>query len=361
MPYRETNVTTVFVVDDQDIPREMVSDLVEAIGEHVKVLQFDNAADVLATALQTPPDLLVTDYRMPEMDGMELIKAFRSLDTCKQVPIIMLTSIDDRSIRIDALNAGAMDFLTKPADPLEVKVRCKNLLIIREQQLKLHDRAKWLESKYVSEVQAERARRKEAIMLLARAGERRDNETGLHLIRMAKYSRVIAEAMGVTSERCELIEDAAPLHDIGKLGVPDDVLRKKGRLTPSEWETIKKHTIDGYSILRLEHRGIKRFPEVEMGAMIARSHHEKYDGSGYPEGLYGEQIPRPARIIAVADVFDALMSERPYKKPWPLDTALNYLKSERGKHFDPKCVNAFFSKIGDIKAIHNDYSDRART
>jgi len=352
---REKRESLVYTVDDQEMPLEVVSSLIEAIGGHIRVARFRCASDVLLAANQVVPDLLVTDYRMPQIDGIELIGAFRALPNCAQVPICMITSIDDRATRIDALKAGATDFMLKPADPLEVQVRITNLLTLREQQLMLMDRAKFLEGKYVQKDRQERARRKEAIMILARAGERRDTETGQHLVRMAKYSRIVAEAISMPEKRCNLIEDSSPLHDIGKLGIPDSILRKPSKHTPEEWRVMQSHTIQGYEILKLD---TSDWEEIQLGSVVAKSHHERFGGGGYPENLRGEQIPMPARIVAIGDCFDALTSERPYKEAWSFDKAKDFMVSERGKHFDPELIDAFFSRPKEILNIHDKYSDQ---
>jgi two-component system response regulator RpfG len=197
-----------------------------------------------------------------------------------------------------------------------------------------------------------RHREHETLMRLAKAGEYRDEETGNHIIRMARYSRLIANGLGLGAEECELIEYAAPMHDIGKIGITDTILLKQGRLTSDETKVMRKHTIFGYEILR-----DSPSKYLQIGALIALGHHERYDGKGYPHGLARDFIPLPARIVAVADVFDALTSVRPYKEAWPIKDALNYLNAEIGRHFDPDCINAFHSQFEKILSVRQKFLD----
>jgi two-component system response regulator RpfG len=344
----------VYVVDDEPLARDVNARLIESLG-NVRVETFGSGEDALAAAIQSPMDFLVTDYRMPGgMDGIELIQAVRMLPECTHVPICMITSLDDIHVQRSAWAAGATDFTTKPLDSFGFKVRCTNLLKLREQQHLLQGRAKYLQNLYLEQSSHNRAVRREAIMLLARAGESRDTETGQHLMRMAKYSRIVASALSLDKTQCDLIESAAPLHDIGKIAIQDDILRAKRQLTAIEWETMQTHTVRGYEILRSR---ISDWQEIQMGAMIARSHHEKWNGEGYPEGLAGESIPLPARIIAVGDAYDALTSRRPYKAPWTHEQAKEYIVGQRGIHFDPACVDAFFSRESEILAVAADFPD----
>jgi two-component system response regulator RpfG len=198
-------------------------------------------------------------------------------------------------------------------------------------------------------------REKETLLRLARAGEYRDEETGVHVTRMSKYATIIAQELGFDESKCNTIRHAAPMHDIGKIGIPDNILLKPGKLTPEEMKVIQTHTTIGYEILRDSPSDY-----LQTGAIIAQSHHERYDGAGYPHNLSGKDIPIEARIVAVADVFDALLSERPYKKAWDVYKAMDYIREQRGKHMDPDCVDAFFSRISDILKIHNQWPDQPR-
>jgi two-component system response regulator RpfG len=264
----------------------------------------------------------------------------------------MVTSVEDRDVRYRALEAGATDFLTKPVDHHEFRARARNLLLMRRQQNIIKDRAMWLEERVAEATREILLRERETLLRLAKAGEHRDELTGNHVLRMASYSRIIAQELGLPAEECENIELSAPMHDIGKIGVSDAILLKEGKLTASEFSVLKKHTEIGYEILK---GSPSKF--LQMGALIALRHHEKFDGTGYPNGLRGEGIPLVARIVAVADVYDALTTRRPYKRAWTPDEALEYLCTERGRHFDPTCVDAFCARIDRAARIQFELAD----
>jgi len=345
-------MTRIAIIDDQAISRKLLAKLVGTIEEGAEVHSFADPVQALSWIEANPPDLVLTDYKMPNLDGVAFTRLLRDMPQCSDVPLVVVTCIEDREIRYQALEAGATDFLTKPVDHVECRARCRNLLTLRRQQQIIKDRNHWLERRVSEATAAVRTRERETLMRLAKAGEYRDEETGNHVLRMARYSRLIAEELNLTSDECRTIAIAAPMHDIGKIGIPDAILLKPGRHTPEEFEVMKRHTLIGYEIL-------KESPSkyLQMGATIALGHHEKYAGGGYPHGLVGEEIPLPARIVAVADVFDALTSVRPYKPAWPVQDALTYLREQRGKHFDPHCVDAFLSQLGRALEVYHDLSD----
>jgi two-component system response regulator RpfG len=283
---------------------------------------------------------------MPQMNGVEFIKQVRDTHGCADVPIIMITVVGERSVRYEALNAGATDFLTRPLDQYECRSRCRNLLTMRQQQKTIQVRAKWLEKQVEIATRQVLSRERETLLRLAKAGEYRDVDTGNHILRMAKYSRAIAEYLGLSKADCDEIEYASPMHDIGKIGIPDHILLKPGKLSADERELMKRHTIIGHGILADSE---SRF--IQTGSVIALNHHEKYDGMGYPYGLSGEDIPLSARIVAVADVYDALRSTRPYKYSWSREDAITYITEQSGKHFDPACVDAFLKQLEYIYEI----------
>jgi two-component system response regulator RpfG len=280
-------------------------------------------------------DLLVCDSLFPGIGAAELIRRIRQLPDNNDLPVLMMAPWSDRERRRRVLDAGASDLLTTPVDDLEFHARCSNLLTQRSQQRIIRERSHWLERRISEAISDIRLREHETLLRLAKAGEYRDEETGNHVIRMAKYSGIIAEQLGLSQADCEAIELAAPMHDIGKIGIPDEILRKPGRLTHGEFEIMKTHTIIGHEIL-------KDSPSkyLQMGAVIALSHHEKFNGTGYPDKLASTDIPLPARIVSVADAYDALTSERPYKTKWPIKKTLDYLHQLRGKYFDPDCLDA---------------------
>ena len=345
---------TIMVVDDQTTGRAILEQVVRSLDERVVVEGFARPVDGVVWATRHVADLVLVDYMMPEMDGIEFVGRLRSLPGYEHVPIVMVTAQEDKKVRYAALDAGITDFLTKPVDARECLARCRNLLMLRRQQLALEDRRRLLEGMVDEATREIREREKETLLRLARAGEFRDEETGYHLIRMARYSRLIANAIGMERDEAETIELAAPLHDIGKIGIPDGILLKPARLDAAEWETMQRHPVIGHEILK---GSASKY--VRMGALIALGHHERYDGKGYPNGLEGDHVPLCARIVAVADVYDALTSLRPYKKAWKSKDALDYLHAQRGKHFDPRLVDAFFSVSDKVLEVQRDLQDPA--
>jgi two-component system, response regulator RpfG len=342
----------VLIVDDESTGRTILEKVIQKIENDLQVTGFDSAVAALDWLRFNRVDLIITDYRMPEINGVDFIKKVRKFPGCESVPIMMITVVSEKSVRYDALEAGATAFLTRPIDQIECRTSCRNLLKIQEQQSIIQDKADWLARQVDVATQQIVARERETLLRLGRAGEYRDEDTGNHVLRMAKYSRIIAEELGLAEIECEDIEFAAPMHDIGKIGIPDQILLKPGKLNDNEWSIMQRHTVIGHSILT---NSQSRY--IQLGSVIALNHHEKFDGSGYPSGLKGREIPLVARIVAVADVFDALVTERPYKKAWATQDALNLLKEQSGKHFDPQCVEAFFDRLDDIKRIKLELKD----
>ncbi len=345
-------MTRIVIIDDQAISRKLLDKLIGTIEQSAEVRSFSDPIEALAWIEQDTPDLVLTDYKMPNLDGISFTRLFRQLPDCMDVPLVMVTCIEDREIRYQALEAGATDFLTKPVDQVECRARCRNLLTMRRQQHIIKDRNRWLESRVSEATGAVRTRERETLIRLAKAGEYRDEETGNHVLRMARYSQLIAEELGLPAQESKSIGISAPMHDIGKIGIPDAILLKPGKHTPEEFAIMKRHTLIGYDIL-------KESPSkyLQMGATIAVGHHEKFDGSGYPYGLRAEEIPLCARIVAVADVFDALTSVRPYKHAWPVQDAVSYLRKQRGSHFDPACVDRFLARLNRVMDIYRELSD----
>jgi len=339
-------MATILIVDDQSISRMILEELMHSIGADIQVESFGDPIKALEWAKLNPHDLVLTDYKMPNMDGIEFTQWLRQIPNCSDIPVVIITCVEDKSVRYKALEVGATDFLTKPIDHHECRARCRNLLQLRQQQSIIKDRAQWLENEINEKTCELKLREQETILRLARAGEYRDEDTGKHVERMAQYSHIIAKELGLPENKCNIIQHAAPMHDIGKIGIPDHILLKQGKLSPSEWQAMKTHTQIGYDILR-----DSPSEYLQAGAIIALNHHERFDGKGYPRNLVGTDIPVEARLVAVSDVFDALMSERPYKSAWTLDQSLDLLKQERGKHFDPDCIDAFFNQLPSIISI----------
>ena len=343
---------TVMVVDDQSTGRAILEQVVRGLDERVVVEGFARPVDAVVWATRHISDLVLVDYMMPEMDGIEFVKRLRALPGYEHVPIVMITVHDDRKVRYAALDAGITDFLTKPIDARECLARCRNLLTLRRQHVILEDRRRLLEHMVEDATREVREREKETLLRLARAGEFRDEETGYHLIRMSRYSRLIANAIGLDQDEAETVELAAPLHDIGKIGIPDHILLKADKLDGAEWEVMRRHPLIGHEILK---GSASKY--VRMGALIALGHHEKYDGSGYPNGLVGDHIPLCARIVAVADVYDALTSVRPYKNAWPSEQAFEYVTTQAGRHFDPRMVEAFNGMKKQVLQVQHEWRD----
>lgn len=343
---------TVVIVDDQSTGRAILEQVLARVDRAVDVVAFEHAVEAMAWVASHSADLVLVDYRMPELDGIEFVTRLRQLPGYQHVPVVMVTVYDDRVVRYAALDAGVTDFLTKPLDTRECLARCRNLLMLRRQQLALEDRGRLLEGLVQDATGEVREREKETLLRLAKAGEFRDEETGNHVLRMAQYSRLIAEAIGMPSEDVETIELAAPLHDLGKIGLPDQILLKGGALTPDEIQVMQRHPVIGYEILK---DSASKY--VRMGALIALGHHERFDGTGYPYGLVGDHIPLPARIVAVADVYDALTTRRRYKEAWDSDAAIAYLRARRGSHFDPRIIDAFALRHRDVARVQIELRD----
>jgi len=347
-----TATPVVVVIDDEFTSRLILDKILQSIQKNIIVKIFADPITALSWIKDHQPDLIIVDYLMSGMTGLEAVQQMRRMYSLEGVPIVVVTSMEERDIKYQVLESGATDFITKPIDPYECRVRCRNMLHLRLQQKIILHRSQFLEQRIADATKQIRAREHETLFRLAKAGEYRDEETGNHLVRMAKYSRLIAEGLSLNEERCDLIELAAPMHDIGKIGIPDHILQKPGRLSIDELNVMKTHPLIGFNILQ---NSPSKY--LSLGAEIALSHHEKYDGSGYPSGAQKQEIPLEARIVAVADVFDALTSLRPYKPSWSNEAGLAYLTTNIGKHFDPDCVNAFVSQFNQALTIQEQTQD----
>lgn len=343
----------VLIVDDTEINLILFAALVKKLDDCVPHT-FAHARDALAWVQDNDPDLLIVDYMMPDMDGLEFIRSLREMPGRDAVPIVMITANDQKQLRYRALDLGANDFLTKPVDKVEFLARTRNMLQVSDARKQLADRASWLADEVRKATAEILARERETVFRLCKAAEYRDPETGAHILRMAHYSQLIARGLGLSIDDQELLLEAAPMHDIGKVGIADKILLKPGRLDAEEFEVMKQHAIYGHELLHGSSSKV-----LQAGAEIARGHHEKFDGSGYPGGIAGSDIPIFSRIVAVADVFDALTSERPYKKAWTLEAAVDFLVQGSGSHFDPQCVQAFLNAWDDVMEIRGRYQEDA--
>lgn len=341
----------IAIIDDSEINLTLFRALVGRIPG-CTAQTFQHAPDGLAWCMQHTPDLVIVDYMMPEMDGLEFVRRLRALPGRADLPVLMITANVDKEVRYEALQRGATDFLTKPVDRIEFDARVRNMLALGESRRHLADQAAWLAEEVRKATATVHAREQELLFRMSRAAEFRDPETGEHIQRMAQSSRLIAERLGLSVAEQELILRAAPMHDIGKLGIPDDILLKPGALSSAEFEIMKQHATIGYELLKDSDSTV-----LQAAATIAVAHHERFDGKGYPYGVAGEAIPLFGRIVAVADVFDALISERPYKPAWVVEQALAYIEGNRGSHFDPACVTAFCAALDDILAVCAEHCD----
>jgi putative two-component system response regulator len=341
----------VLIIDDTEINLILFAALVKKLDDCVPHT-FAGARDALAWTRDSIPDLVIVDYMMPDLDGLEFIRLMREIPGRDGVPIIMITANDQKQLRYRALDLGANDFLTKPVDKVEFLARSRNMLLVSDARKQLTDRAAWLADEVRKATAEIVARERETVIRLCKAAEYRDPETGAHILRMAHYSRLIAQGLGLSVADQELLLEAAPMHDLGKVGIADKILLKPGRLDEEEFEIMKQHAQYGFELLQGSSSRV-----LQAGADIAKGHHEKFDGSGYPGGLRGTEIPIFSRIVAVADVFDALTSERPYKKAWTLEEAVDFLVAGSGKHFDPDCVSAFLNAWDDVLDIRGRFTE----
>lgn len=329
---------------------------------------FCSGVDEALAALNSVPfDVVVSDIRMPGKDGFALLEAMRADAVLRRIPVVILTGDADRGLKRRALESGASDLLNKPINSDDLIARIRSSLRLKSYQDQLENQVDVLDGLVRARTAELERTQREVVWRLAKAGEFRDDETGNHVARVASYACELAEGLGMKPARVDLILQTSPLHDIGKIGIPDSILLKPGKLTREETETMRNHTLIGEKILRStpkaasiarhkprsgtgDHAGTGSVL-IDLAASIARSHHEKWDGSGYPDGLSGKDIPIEARIVAVSDVFDALMSKRPYKDAMPESDALEFLSRERNRHFDPDVVDVFLERVDKIRAI----------
>jgi two-component system response regulator RpfG len=340
------SASRVVIVDDRGTARSLLEGLARSLEPGIVVESFGDPQDALEHLQTCVPDLVISDYRMPGMDGIEFTRRIRSAARLAGVPVIIVSVVEERQIRRLALENGASDFLTRPIDPQECRARCLNQLRLSRSHKQLAQRTRQLERQVLQAGSELHSHERDALMQLAMAGAYRDTGNGNRHRRIAEYARLIADALGLDEQQCELIAAAAPLHDIGMIGIPDHILQKPGLHSAEEQAMLRRHPIIGHDLL-----AESPSPRLQMGAVIALGHHESHDGSGYPHGLAGERIPLPARIVAVADVFEALTSTSAHHSPWSLVNALKHLRARQGGQFDPACVCAFEGRRAAVAGI----------
>lgn len=334
---------TILAVDDTPENLDVVKGILSS--EYI-VKAAINGTTALKIVEKQPPDLILLDINMPGMDGYEVCRQLKANRATKKIPIIFLTANDQVTDEARGLELGGADYILKPVCAPILKERVKTQLALYNQnfllECKVKERTKELE---MAREEADDTCR-EIIKRLARAAEYKDSDTGDHVLRMSHYARLIAKAYGINDKEADLILNAAPMHDVGKIGIPDHVLLKPGKLDKDEWEIMQQHTTIGVEII-----GDHPSELITLAQSIAHCHHEKWDGSGYPRGLTGEHIPLSSRIIALADVFDALTSVRPYKEAWPIEKTIKVMTEDSGTHFDPKVFEAFIRVLPEMLEI----------
>ncbi|MEI8372291.1 MAG: HD domain-containing phosphohydrolase [Planctomycetota bacterium] len=363
----------IMIVDDEPVNVKVVQKYLKLAGYQHFVTSTD-PRPVMDMIAREMPDVILLDIMMPHISGLEILRKVREDERLAHIPTIVLTAADNEQTKMEALELGAADFLGKPMNSAELIVRVRNALLIKAHHDHLKNYTQDLEQQVRRRTAELAASRLELIHCLARTAEFRDNDTGRHVVRVGRYTEIIARQLGMDEPFIELIGHASPLHDMGKVGIPDCVLLKPGKLTPDEFEIMQKHPVYGHDTFEpMSQDELRTFkshtfmgemimdvrssPIITMAAKIALTHHEKWDGTGYPIGLHGEDIPLAGRITAVADVFDALSSKRPYKPAFELDRCFQIVGEGRGTHFDPAIVDAFLACREAVAQVYVELTD----
>ncbi len=373
VPIADRTTAHIAIIDDEPLNIQVAQKLLQDAG-YRRFVTTSNASEALDLLLSDPPDLVLLDILMPGVSGMEILKCLRATPATRHIPVLILTMVTDGRVRYEAIRLGATDFLTKPVDAHELAARVRNALVTKNYHDRLASEKAKLEQVVKQRTDELATSRREVVHLLARAAEYRDDETGRHVIRVGLHAGVIARGLGFDDEEVELLELAAQLHDLGKLAIPDAILHKPEKLDSKQLELMRTHcgiakkimqplAEEEWRILKTHRRGgaklmqVHNSPLLKLATRIAQTHHEWWDGTGYPLGLAGDDIPIEGRITAVADVFDALSSVRPYKDAYPREKCFAMLEEGRGTHFDPKVLDAFFEHKDDVIQIQLRYMD----
>lgn len=346
-----TNTCNIVVCDDSATNVLILSQIVKD-NCNAKIIEITDPRNLTPILEGADIDLLLLDIEMPYINGFDILKNVRKIHPPESLPIIVISGLQSKESRNKALSLGANDYITKPFDQVEISLRLKSQLKVQSAHKIISNKKLELEGRVNRRTQALESSIDDLINSLAIAGELKDDETGKHLCRVGKYAGILARGYGLPNSIAKMIEKTAPLHDIGKIGVPDSILLKKGKLTDDERKIMQQHTLYGQKIIGNHDNML-----LEVAQSVALNHHERWDGTGYPNGLSGETIPIEGRITALADVFDALTIKRSYKEAWPLDKALNKIKNESGKHFDPQLVDALTSNINQFKIVMVELAD----
>jgi putative two-component system response regulator len=334
---------TILIVDDSPENLMVLSEILKPFYKVKIATGGTKALNLIATG--DIPDLILLDIMMPDISGYDVCKKLKHDPMTRNIPIIFVTALSDYTNEEEGLHLGAVDYITKPINSSIVLARVNTHITLLRNQ---HN----LEQKLQERTEEIVLTRMEVIRQLGRAAEFKDNETGTHILRMSAYAKLIAQKIGLDNARTELIYLSAPMHDIGKIGTPDAILQKPGALTSEEWEVIHKHPAQGGDIIGNHHSLL-----LQTARIVSLTHHERFDGTGYPNGIKGYDIPLAGRIVAIADVFDALTSTRPYKEAWSIERAVEYLLDQKGKHFDGELVDTFLQHMDEIKAIMMQFKD----
>ncbi|MBT4484661.1 MAG: response regulator [Candidatus Latescibacteria bacterium] len=351
----------VLVVDDSRVNQELIKGILIPLGYEIS--QAWDGVEALEKVKEFSPDMILLDVMMPRMNGFEVARQLKGDEETKIIPIVMVTALQEVEDRVKAMEAGADDFLTKPVDTTELRTRIQSLLKVKAYNDHMRN--------YQNELETEVAKRTEELKnafddikelsldttyRLTRAAEYKDEDTATHIMRMSHYAVAVSRKMGLDAKTVEGILYASPMHDVGKIGIPDSILLKPDKLDPEEWEIIRQHTYIGKKILENS-----RSKYINLAEEIAFSHHERWDGSGYPQGLKESEIPLSGRITAIADVFDALTSKRPYKEIFTVEESFGIIEEERRSHFDPDVVDAFFAARDEMLSIKEKYKDEGKS
>jgi len=331
MNQHSKRLPVILAVDDETTNLQLLK---QVLQDHYRLLFAKDGPRALDLAHKEKPDLILLDVMMPDMTGYEVCRRLKADPATAAIPVVFVTALSNADDEVDGFEAGAVDYITKPLSPPIVLARVRlHLSLVRMDELK--------------------ASRLEIVQRLGLAAEYKDNETGLHVIRMSHYARLLAQAANLDEQFVDDIFNAAPMHDVGKIGIPDSVLQKPSKLDADEWRVMQSHPNIGADIIGVHAGGM-----LAMARDVALTHHEKWDGSGYPAGLAGQAIPLAGRIVAIADVFDALTSVRPYKAAWSVEQACDYLREQRGQHFDPQLVDLFLGCIPEAIEVMTKWAER---